>query len=147
MGVLGPSWPIYVYTNQEGIDAFSTSATMKWAVSSRQISLFSLPEGVTFPNVDEYSAFMTSRWIWDAVAPAENIFIFQADSILCSNAPMSVDDFLDWDFIGAPISENYGEGYNGGLSLRRRSSTLRLLERFNWEDSRPMFEDQWYYKK
>lgn len=146
-GVLGPSWPIHVYTNPLGIDAFSTSASMKQAVDSGQISLFTLPSGVAFPNADAYSAFMTSRWIWDAVAPAEHILIFQADSILCANAPKSVDDFLEWDFIGAPIDPAYGHGYNGGLSLRRRSSTLRILERFIWEESRGVFEDQWYYER
>jgi hypothetical protein len=74
------------------------------------------------------------------------VLIFQSDSILCANAPKSVDDFLEWDFVGAPIVPVLGAGYNGGLSLRKVSSTMRVVEMFDWKED-PIFEDQWYYKQ
>lgn len=94
--------------------------------------------------------------MWEDLAPAENILIFQNDAILCSNAVRSVDDFFEWDMIGAPVAPRWGHGYNGGLSLRKRSlgkrslrkrsSTLRVIDRFEWSDYGGMrAEDQWYF--
>ena len=75
--------------------------------------------------------------------------------MLCANAARSVDDYFDYDFVGAPIAEGLGSGYNGGLSLRKRSSILRILERWDWAATKDekaredgdRFEDQWYYNR
>lgn len=70
--------------------------------------------------------------------------------MLCANAVRSVDDFFEWDFVGAPIKEGLGRGYNGGLSLRRRSSILRILGRWDWETTKAKgdrFEDQWFFNR
>lgn len=93
---------------------------------------------------------MTKSWLWESLAPAEHILIFQSDSMLCANAARSVDDYLEYDFVGAPIASHLGKGYNGGLSLRKRSSILRVLEEFNWEETKKegdRFEDQWFYNR
>ena len=69
---------------------------------------------------------------------------------LCGNAARSVDDFFDYDLVGAPIADNLGKGYNGGLSLRKRSTILRVLDNWNWEDIHThadRFEDQWYFRR
>jgi len=65
------------------------------------------------------------------LAPAEHIFIFQSDSMICANAARSVEDYFEYDFVGALLSR---KGYNGGFSLRKRSSILRVLENFDWEE-------------
>jgi hypothetical protein len=58
----------------------------------------------------------------------------QLDSALCAASPHKIDDYLAYDFVGAPWPHNYpahnpGCG-NGGLSLRRRSAMLRVLDHF-----------------
>lgn len=88
--------------------------------------------------------------------------MFQADSILCSASQRGVDDFLEYDFIGAPIDpERAGggsTGFNGGLSLRNRSMTLDIVRAWSWREERGdydenpadpsvQFEDQWFLKK
>lgn len=102
---------------------------------------------MTSPN--DVSALLTSRWIWEALAPAEHILIFGRDTILCGNAPRSVDDFLEWDFIGSPIADGSLRGFNGGLSLRKRSSMMRVLERFDYptNPTSGVVEGQWYYER
>ena len=70
--------------------------------------------------------------------------------MLCANAARSVDDYFEYDFVGAPIASHLGKGYNGGLSLRKRSSTLRILGQWNWEETKKegdRFEDQWYFNR
>ena len=70
--------------------------------------------------------------------------------MLCANAARSVDDYFEYDFVGAPIASHLGKGYNGGLSLRKRSSIMRVLQESNWEETKKegdRFEDQWFYNR
>lgn len=82
--------------------------------------------------------------MWEDLAPAEHVLIFQADSVLCANSVRSVEDFFEWDLIGAPIKPQLGIGYNGGLSLRKRRTMLRVLDEFDWKKDP---EDQWFFAR
>jgi hypothetical protein len=109
-----------------------------------------LPQTVLFTNSDSVSEFMTTKWLWEDLAPAEHILIFQSDSMLCANAARSVDDFFAYDFVGAPIAKRLGKGYNGGLNLRKRSTILYILDKWDWQTTKKkgdQFEDQWYFNR
>ncbi len=152
--VLGRDWPIFLFTSKTIIP---DSAPFKRLIDEHQLNVRFLPPDLDFTNRLDVSGFLTRAWLWEQLAPAKHVLIFQADSILCSNSPLRVDDFLKYDFIGAPIHENYGEGYNGGLSLRNRSMMLDIIQRDNWRDQydnaedkhqqSTEFEDQWFYAK
>jgi hypothetical protein len=129
--VLGPSWPILIYTSPESIGGFSSSAALQRYIQQGAIQIRILPQTVLFTNSDSINEFMMSNWLWESLEPAEHIFIFQSDSMICANAARSVEDYFEYDFVGAPLSR---KGYNGGLSLRKRSSILRVLENFDWEE-------------
>ncbi|KAG9235272.1 hypothetical protein BJ875DRAFT_277292 [Amylocarpus encephaloides] len=121
--VLGYSWPIVIYTSAESKFQFSTSSAL-----GRYLKRGSVQD----------------------VAPAEHILIFQSDSMLCANAARSVEDYFEYDFVGAPIGLEKPKGYSGGLSLRKRSSALRVIEDWDWQDSKnkdDRFEDQWFYNR
>lgn len=146
--VLGPDWPVVIYTNAENYHTFATSHALRRFQASGRIVVRSLAVEVYFPNWDSVSWFLTRKMMWEDLAPAENILIFQNDAIICSNSVRSVEEFFEWDMIGAPVSPQWGVGYNGGLSLRKRSSTLRVLDKFEWEKYGGMrAEDQWYYNR
>ncbi len=153
-GVLGPEWPIFLFTSQ---DIDSLSAPIKRLVDERRLTVRFLPPTVDFTKRLDVSGFLTQAWVWEQLAPANHVLIFQSDSILCSNSPLKVDDFLQYDFVGAPIDPQYGEGYNGGLSLRNRSMILEIIHNSDWRDEFDKaenkqkqdveFEDQWFYSK
>ena len=148
--VLGPTWPILIYTSAESVGLFSASAALSRYLHTGVIQIRILPQSVLFTNSDSVNAFMTKPWIWESLAPAEHILIFQSDSMLCANAARSVDDYFEYDFVGAPIAEHLGKGYNGGLSLRKRSSIMRILDEWSWEETKKegdRFEDQWYFNR
>ncbi|KAI9055071.1 hypothetical protein LZ554_000036 [Drepanopeziza brunnea f. sp. 'monogermtubi'] len=152
--VLGPSWPIIIYTSPESVGMFVTSAALARYISIGTIEIRILPQETLFTNSDSVNAFMTDSWLWDNLAPYEHILIFQSDSMLCANAARSVEDFFEYDLVGAPIAADRGSGYNGGLSLRKRSTILRVLDRFVWEEEKHKgasnenrFEDQYYYNR
>ena len=149
-GVLGPSWPILIYTSAESIGQFASSAALGRYVRSGAIQIRLLPQTVLFTNSDSVNEFMTEKWLWEDLAPAEHILIFQSDSMLCANAARSVDDYFVYDFVGAPIAKKLGNGYNGGLSLRKRTTVLNILERWDWKTTQKegdRFEDQWYFNR
>jgi hypothetical protein len=148
--VLGPSWPILVYTSAEAVGQFSASSALARYLKSGIVQVRILPQTVLFTNSDSVNQFMTQKWLWESLAPSENILLFQSDSMLCANAARSVDDYFEYDFVGAPIATDLGKGYNGGLSLRKRSSTMRVLEEWDWEETKKegdRFEDQWFFNR
>jgi hypothetical protein len=146
--VLGPSWPIVIYTSSENLGTFSSSAALGRHLHSGIISIRILPSTVLFTNSDSVSRFLTKPWLWENLAPATHILMFQSDSMLCANAARSVEDFFEYDFVGAPIAPHLGAGMNGGLSLRKRETFLRILDEWDWEtDKGSRFEDRWFYDR
>jgi len=146
--VLGPDWPVLIYTPAENFGSFSTSHALVRYIKAGRIVVRPLADGIYFPSWDSVSEFLTEKWMWEDLAPAEHILIFQGDSIICANSVRSVEDFFEWDLIGAPIVPIYGQGYNGGLSLRKRSTMLRIVDKYDWHEATGMRpEDQWFYAK
>jgi hypothetical protein len=154
--VLGPNWPVILFTSQS---ASPMSAPFRRAINERRLSVRFLPPNIQFTSQLSVSEFLTSSWLWEQLAPAEHVLLFQADSILCSTSALRVEDFLQYDFVGAPIdpSLGYGSGFNGGLSLRNRSMILDIVSISDWRsefdhaenknEPSVQFEDQWFYKK
>ncbi|KAH8684802.1 hypothetical protein BGZ60DRAFT_398350, partial [Tricladium varicosporioides] len=146
--VLGPDWPVIIYTSSENFGSFSTSAALLRHQRSGRVVIRPLADGVWFPSWDSVSDFLTTPWLWRDLAPAEHILLFQTDSVLCANSVRRVDDYFEYDLIGAPIDKKFGAGFNGGLSLRKRSTILRVLDEWDWmKKPNPRPEDQWYYAR
>jgi hypothetical protein len=80
------------------------------------------------------------------LSPAESLLVFQPDSIFCANAPTTLNDFLEWDWIGAPWSPQVAYGGNGGLSLRKVSKILQVLEKEQRTTGDGELEDSWLRK-
>lgn len=82
-----------------------------------------------------YSQILLSSDFWMAVG-GDTALIFQTDAFLCRTG---IEAYLGYDYVGAPwklcIRDNKPEqgsylcvGGNGGLSIRRRSTMLKLIE-------------------
>ncbi|ETS79995.1 hypothetical protein PFICI_07524 [Pestalotiopsis fici W106-1] len=153
--VLGPEWPVILYTTPSSAANLSESAPFARAISEGWLEIRYLPETAIFSSHRAVSLFLSGTWLWQDLAPYEKVLLFQDDSILCSASAARVDDFLQWDLIGAPIDPAYGRGYNGGLSIRNRALTLDVFSRYSWaNDSETpgapthfLFEDQWLYTR
>ncbi|KAI0118836.1 hypothetical protein GGR51DRAFT_134615 [Nemania sp. FL0031] len=153
--VLGPEWPVILYTSEQASETLLRSTPFSRAVAASEIEIRHLPAGTAFTSHASVSVFLTSPFLWADLAPYAKILLFQADSILCSAAPGHVDDFLHLDLVGAPIAAPFGSGFNGGLSLRTRELLLRVIERWDFgvdsaaEDAPRewRFEDQWFFAR
>lgn len=137
--VLGPTWPILIYTSIEEVARFSTSAALSRYLKQGLIQIRNLPQTVLFTDLKARNKFMTDTWLWESLAPAEYILLFDSDSMLCSNAATSVDDFFAYDLVGTPVKD---KGHRAGLSMRKRSSMLRVLENWEFADDMKRIEDE-----
>ena len=68
----------------------------------------------------------------------ETFLIFQTDTLIIEKYKETINEFLEYDYVGAPWSETYLPEFgiheynaigNGGLSLRKKSKMLEILEK------------------
>jgi len=145
-GVLGPRWGIILFVLEETWSP-ATSAPLLRLQKSGQVEIRFLPAGTVLTDSRSVSRFLTLPWLWEQTVAAERVLMFQADSILCSASEQAVDDYLAYDLVGAPIHEQYGRGYNGGLSLRNPRAYLNITKTVDFASSGHGYEDQFFYEE
>ncbi len=98
-------------------------------------------------TIREYNILLTSITFWNSI-DGEIILIFQTDSCLCQPIDnFNLDEFDKYGFIGAPcrdINDKYNTWRNGGFSLRRKSLTLKCLNKLNPYEKVTINEDKFY---
>jgi hypothetical protein len=137
------SWPIQIFHGKAN-ENFIKNSTLSPLISSGKIFL-------TLMNViyekNRTNELLTDPKFWQFVR-GEKILFFQIDSIMCSNSPHKITDFLQYDYIGAPWDPSWFSFSktdlvgNGGFSLRSRNKTLALLALISYDRNLP--EDVWY---
>ena len=137
------SWPIQIFHNKKN-EQFIQSSSLAPLISSGKIFLTLLD--VSYDK-NETNQLLTNPKFWQQVR-GEKILFFQIDSIMCSNSPHKITDFLQYDYVGAPsppmnfpFSETIFVG-NGGFSLRSRSKLLALIAHLSYDLA--IAEDVWY---
>jgi len=75
-------------------------------------------------TINDYNELFYDNIIYDNI-PTEIFLVFQTDSIICKKHKDLINDFLKYDYVGAPW--NNGQVGNGGLSLRKKSKMLEIL--------------------
>ena len=112
----------------ESVAYINKSVAIRQQVEIGKLDLTYIPKNMTTASQEEISQFLTSLWMYETVlSPAEWLLVFQTDSVLCANSNKNLNDYLDYDWVGAPWNPNGRFGGNGGLSLRRVSSIIDVL--------------------
>lgn len=84
------------------------------------------------PNIqslNDYNRFMTGTPFWNKLKDYDRVLIFQQDSGLLREG---IEEFLPYDFIGAPIKHIPFPRMNGGLSIRNPRKMLEVIEKCRW---------------
>lgn len=82
---------------------------------------------------------LTSTYFWNNIQ-YDKILMFHPDSGILRKG---IEEFLEWDYIGAPWIDNELGG-NGGLSIRSKEMTLRLIDKMPYKGYRIHDnEDRW----
>jgi hypothetical protein len=78
-------------------------------------------------TIDDYNTLFKSKDFYKNI-PTELFLVFQTDTMICSKYRDYIYRFLKYDYVGAPWSD--GRVGNGGLSLRRKSKMLEILDAY-----------------
>jgi RNA recognition motif-containing protein len=94
-----------------------------------KIKMVHLPYDNMSPK--EYSNLLTSKTVVYDNIDTETFLIFQTDTIIIKKNKELINEFLQYDYVGAPLLA-YGNipasVGNGGLSLRKKSKMLEIME-------------------
>ncbi|KUJ20190.1 uncharacterized protein LY89DRAFT_473593 [Mollisia scopiformis] len=128
MSVVPPDWRFRFMGSDESVEYLNQSRAIRNHVASGKLDLTYIPANMTTGSQEEISRFLTTLWLYETVLqPAEWLLVFQTDSMLCANSRQSLNNWLDYDWVGAPWNPNGRFGGNGGLSLRRVSKIVDVL--------------------
>ncbi|KAI0195102.1 hypothetical protein EV127DRAFT_332702 [Xylaria flabelliformis] len=145
ISVVPPDWRFtFVGTNQSVASVGRSYATKHQQVVGK-LDLLVLPAPWEIDSKEKVHRLLTDMRFYDEFFPGvEWLLKYEYDSILCANSGTSLNEWLDWDWAGAPrVTVDDRFSGNGGLSIRRVSTIKRVLkfqERYN--DTNP--EDEWF---
>ncbi|KAK4200483.1 hypothetical protein QBC40DRAFT_280038 [Triangularia verruculosa] len=147
MNVVPPEWRFVFVGSKESVTGMEQAAAVRHWQMTGKLDLMVLPEPWEIDSKEKVFRTLTDIRFYDEFLPGvEWLLKYEADSILCANSEASLNDWLSWDFVGAPRRADDHFAGNGGLSLRRVSTIRRVLgfqARLN--DSDP--EDEWFGKR
>lgn len=158
VAVLPPDWRFLFLASDASVDIMENSAAIRRQVAIGKLDLKLLPTNISIGGQEDISRFFTELWVYQHLFwPAEWLLVYQTDSelwlvwyktklitagMMCASNKGTVDDWLEYDWIGAPWNGDSRYGSNGGLSLRRVSSIITVLENQKRQElSEP--EDVW----
>lgn len=137
---LGPEWPLLLLHNEDVSSNLQRNKIVQLQKKHGILHTASLEKN-GFPTLSSsssstYSKLLTTTRFW-SMLKADHVLLFQMDSVLCSMSPWTVDDFLQYDYIGAPwIDKWYGMDIgNGGLSLRKTKTMIRITKTFRFKET------------
>lgn len=143
ISVVPPDWRFRFMGSPESVTHLNKSVAIREQVAMGKLDLTYIPANMSTAGQEYISRFLTNLWMYETVLqPAEWLLVFQTDSILCANSRLTLDDFLEYDWVGAPWRTDSVWGGNGGLSLRRVSTMIDVLRhQVREENTEP--EDVW----
>jgi hypothetical protein len=134
---LNNDWSIIIYHGLDNIDYINNIINNKLLKFKDRISLINL--NVNNLSIYDYNQLMTNRDFVNNI-PTETFLIFQTDTMICEQSKDLINNFMDYDYVGAPwINKKIG---NGGLSLRKKSKMLEIID--NCEYDNYINEDEYF---
>jgi hypothetical protein len=121
-------WKIQIFYVNQGTSksGISINLGLKRFLKSGKLILTEIPEAM-FKRKKRRIEFMLEPWIWQNML-ADKVLIFGGTSVICSNSPLSLSNFTNFDYIGAPWDHFKGLGGDGEISFRNRNLMLKIIE-------------------
>ncbi|PQE11509.1 hypothetical protein CJF31_00011068 [Rutstroemia sp. NJR-2017a BVV2] len=141
--IIPPEWTFKFMGSNASIDYLLSFPHLRDLAASKKLTLLGLPPRWSVSSRESISQMFTDPALYELLAPAEHLLVFQPDSIFCTKSRKTLNDFLKYDWVGAPWSATSKYGGNGGLSLRRVSSILQVLKKEARTAHHGELEDLW----
>lgn len=135
MNNLSEEWSFVIFHGLINLDFIKKIIKEHLIKHSHRIKLVEL----NFHNltVNNYNNLLKYSNKFYSYIPTETFLIFQTDSIIIQKHKNLINDFLEYDYVGAPwnhspfnlnLSEDERVG-NGGLSLRKKSKMIEIMKK------------------
>lgn len=119
---LSNEWKFVIFHGNKNKEYTQTIADKVF--KTRKVNLVNL--GIDNLSISDYSGLFYKSILYDNI-PTEIFLVFQTDTVICSKHKELINEFLKYDYVGAPwVNQDVG---NGGLSLRRKSKMLEIVEK------------------
>ncbi|KAK6506003.1 hypothetical protein TWF506_010929 [Arthrobotrys conoides] len=129
MSVVPPDWRFKFFGTEEAVQRLNRSHVVRAHINDGKLDIAELPEGLSLNGQEATSQTFTNLTFYrDVLYPAEFLLVFQTDAMICANSKQNLDDWLEFDWVGASWNTGDRFGGNGGLSIRRVSKIIRVLE-------------------
>lgn len=112
-----PGWSLWIFASQANEDF--VKSILGHNLSRTHIIIFT-EDNIT---IDQYNYLLLNIRFWELIE-AERCLIFQTDTII---RRFGINEFLGYDYIGAPWPHRNNRVGNGGLSLRRRAEMISAI--------------------
>lgn len=122
------TWAVQIFSNEEWVKDTVLPlhpGLQQIRANNKRVIWTPLPKAMTKQKPKE---IMKSSWLWESVK-AENVLVFSGNGALCANSQVRLEDFLGYDYVGAPWYQQQGIGGDGSThSFRHRSTMLKILK-------------------
>ena len=141
---LNNDWNIIIYHGTNNIEYLQNIINTKLEKYKNRITTRNL--NVANLSINNYNDILTNKDFINSI-PTEIFLIFQTDTMICEQHKDLINNFLNYDYVGAPWVHDYLDSYNnidikksassssskyvgnGGLSLRRKSKMIEIIEK------------------
>jgi hypothetical protein len=135
---LSEEWNIIVFHGNLNIDFVNNIINNDLLEYKHRVTLINLH--VDNLTRDEYSDMLIFNKDFYNLIPTETFLIFQTDSMIFSKNKHLINDFLKYDYVGAPWAHppknnTHHTVGNGGLSLRKKSKMLEIMDKEKKEEN------------
>jgi hypothetical protein len=133
---LSREWDVILFHGTTNID-YVTKIVDNNTLFENRVKLV----GLNVENLDitEYSRLLATKSVIYDYILSDIFLVFQTDSMILRANKHIVNEFLNYDYVGAPwLITNYPQTKNssfignGGFSLRRKSKMLEIIEKIEW---------------
>ena len=126
---LNSDWDFVIFHGTENQEFIEDIINTKLSKHIPRITMVNM--GVKNLTREQYSLMFYDEQMYKYIR-TEVFLIFQTDSMIFAENKDKINDFLQYDYVGAPWPSTMGihgkaQVGNGGLSLRRKSKMLELL--------------------
>jgi len=127
---LDERWKFIIFHGNKNQEFILDMIKNEFQSHSNRIELINLK--VDNLTTEDYSKILVSKSFYEKI-PTEMFLVFQTDTMICSNFKENIYNFMNYDYVGAPW-DNVEVG-NGGLSLRRKSKMLEIIEKCKYNNN------------
>jgi len=119
---LSNEWGIVLFHGNKNIDYINNII----AASGKLNDIRLVNINVDNLSISDYNKLLINEHFYNHI-DTETILIFQTDSMICPQHKDDINNFLKYDYVGAPWTNNtIGDG---GFSLRKKSKMLEIIKK------------------